>query len=184
MEEDEDEPSIVLSNGSRPDPRLERQLQQNVNIIYQHRLIIRAHSLIFDQVFSFFQLRELSSTTSPASSASLAVFREPTSNLFHKISEANRPIAQSLGRIFEGWTGASMEDVSLRWWGHDQDYEGEDQIVGGGGYTGLVTALRKEIEGAGGLFKLNEEVVSIKDEQGASQSGADKTPSTDPFPTR
>lgn len=54
----------------------------------------------------------------------------------------------------------------MKWWGHDQDFEGEDQIVGGEGYGGLIEALRKKVEGEGGIFKLEEEVVSIADDEG------------------
>lgn len=49
----------------------------------------------------------------------------------------------------------------MKWWGFEQDFEGEDLIVSGGGYGGVIEGVRRRVERAGEVIKLNEEVFEV-----------------------
>lgn len=75
--------------------------------------------------------------------------------------EESLRVALALARSFQGWTGAPIDYVSLKWWGFNQDTEGGDGILVRG-YGEMVDWLKAEIERLGGVIQTNEQVVSVE----------------------
>ncbi|KIM29805.1 hypothetical protein M408DRAFT_328625 [Serendipita vermifera MAFF 305830] len=69
--------------------------------------------------------------------------------------------ALMLSRSFQGWTGAPIDYVSLKWWGFNQDTEGGDGILVRG-YGEMVDGLKAEIERLGGVFRLKAPVAAVE----------------------
>ncbi|KIM20703.1 hypothetical protein M408DRAFT_306488, partial [Serendipita vermifera MAFF 305830] len=69
--------------------------------------------------------------------------------------------ALMLSRSFQGWTGAPIDYVSLKWWGFNQDTEGGDGILIRG-YGEMVDWLKAEIERLGGVFRLKAPVAAVE----------------------
>jgi len=69
--------------------------------------------------------------------------------------------ALSLVRAFQGWVGAPLDYVSLKWWGFNQNTEGGDGILVRG-YGEMVNWLRNEVERMGGIIRLEEKLTSVE----------------------
>jgi hypothetical protein len=89
-----------------------------------------------------------------------------------KHKEEDARMVESLARNLEGWTGAPLDFVSLKWWGFNQDTEGPDAILVNG-YGPLVEWFKKDIERMGGKFILGEKVtkVTIQEGEGEEEEG-------------
>ncbi|KAE8216264.1 hypothetical protein CF327_g561 [Tilletia walkeri] len=72
--------------------------------------------------------------------------------------------AKELMSVWAGWTGAPLDEVALKWWGFEQEYEGEDAVVKEGYGPTLIEWYRREVCALGGEIVLNTEVTSICDE--------------------
>ncbi|EJT98038.1 amine oxidase [Dacryopinax primogenitus] len=112
----------------------------------------------------FHHLKDLSQTSSftpPPSTPLLTPFLAPSSPLFHNLTT---PISKkqsiALARSYAGWCGAPLDKVSFKWWGFEQDMQGEDALVASG-YGALIEWLKKEIMRNGGHIRLGEEVVEV-----------------------
>jgi hypothetical protein len=66
----------------------------------------------------------------------------------------------SMLKMWTGWTGAMHNETSLKWWGFEQEYIGNDLVVQPG-YQKLVEWNVKEVEKAGGQVKLGEEITKM-----------------------
>lgn len=125
------------------------------------------------QVFSVFKLRESAQNADPPPSptASLATFLESSSPLFADLPLSEHATARALAYTLDGWTGASYGDVSLRWWGFEQDFDGEDREVHGVGYSGWLKRLADRFVEQGGKIKLGEIVREVADDDKGAFSG-------------
>ena len=75
--------------------------------------------------------------------------------------EERQKIAK-LSPIWAGWTGAELQHVSLKWWGFDQDFTGEDAVVTSG-YSSLAHWAWKQAEASGAQLILNSKVTAVHD---------------------
>ncbi|CAD6891129.1 unnamed protein product [Tilletia controversa] len=71
--------------------------------------------------------------------------------------------ARELMSVWAGWTGAPLDEVALKWWGFEKEYEGEDAVVKEGYGPTLIEWYRREVCAHGGEILLNTEVTSICD---------------------
>lgn len=72
-----------------------------------------------------------------------------------------RFLATAMARSFEGWTGAAHENVSFKWWGWEQDFDGPDAYMTAG-YSKIIDWLEAEIREKGGEIRLGEEVTEVE----------------------
>ncbi|KIM20695.1 hypothetical protein M408DRAFT_30153 [Serendipita vermifera MAFF 305830] len=72
-----------------------------------------------------------------------------------------------LSRSFQGWTGAPIDYISLKWWGFNQ-YTGGDGILTRG-YGEMVDWLEAEIERLGGVFRLKAPVAAVEPVEGEEE---------------
>ncbi|KAG8884733.1 hypothetical protein FRB98_002179 [Tulasnella sp. 332] len=127
-------------------------------------------AILGQNVFStvFYTTRQAAQTgeTIPSRSAPLsdAVF-DPKSTLYTNLDEGKYPhshlYVESLARSLEGWTGASVEKVSYKYWGFEREFEGEDGLMTAG-YDKIIDWLESDIRKAEGEVKLNEEVTAVE----------------------
>ncbi|GAA99721.1 uncharacterized protein L969DRAFT_52402 [Mixia osmundae IAM 14324] len=75
-------------------------------------------------------------------------------------TEQLKRYATSMATSFDGWSGASLQDVSFRAWGEEHDYEGGDALVRYG-YGQLIDVLKMAIQARGGEIHLNTQVTSV-----------------------
>lgn len=88
----------------------------------------------------------------------------PSSPLFDGVEPEWRDVLKQMVGMFDGWTGAALEDVSLRWWGFEQEFEGADAVVRDG-YHRFVDVMAKELGKNGVKVSLRREVVGVKFEE-------------------
>lgn len=114
----------------------------------------------------FLHTRQLAQTgpTIPAPTIPLsnAVF-DPKSPLYTSLSEDDRTklYAESSARTFDGWTGASLERVSFKYWGFEREFGGNAALMAGG-YDKVVDWLEAEIVQSGGEIRKGEKVVGVQ----------------------
>ncbi|CCA73069.1 related to anon-37cs protein [Serendipita indica DSM 11827] len=140
--------------------------------------IIRVGPRIFGTVFEW--LPEISQGAStekdiPSDVESLAdrVFSKDSPIYADTSEDANTEkkdevfIAESTIRNFQGWTGAPLDYVSLKWWGFNKDTEGGDGLLVKG-YGPLIQWMKEEIERLGAVIRLGEvvEMISTDEESG------------------
>ncbi|PVG01271.1 amine oxidase [Serendipita vermifera] len=77
-------------------------------------------------------------------------------------------MVESLARNLEGWTGAPLDYVSLKWWCFNQDTEGPDALLVDG-YGPLVQWFKRDIERMGGKFILGEKVTKVTIQEGEDE---------------
>lgn len=123
----------------------------------------------------FVEARHISASGEiPAADATLShvIIDDPHSILYEGLETPTaRFYAQSFARGLQGWTGAPLNRVSLRWWGFERDSHGPDAWVTSG-YSTLVGWLRSQIdENADARINLGEEVLNIALEDPASDDG-------------
>lgn len=89
--------------------------------------------------------------------------QSPLFNGLHSADDHERAV--HCMRNFSGWTGAELEDVSLRYWAFTPDIPGPDVLVTGGQYHKVMDHLARDCD-----IRLDSEVTSIKEdtEHGAS----------------
>lgn len=67
--------------------------------------------------------------------------------------------------MWSGWTGAPLSTVSLKWWGFERDFHGEEMVVRDG-YSALIDWTAREIVNAqtkgNSEIKLNTKVTSAR----------------------
>jgi hypothetical protein len=63
-------------------------------------------------------------------------------------------------KMWTGWTGAMHNEASLKWWGFEQEYVGNDLVVQPG-YQKLVEWNIDEIKKAGGDIRLSQEITEL-----------------------
>jgi polyamine oxidase len=78
-----------------------------------------------------------------------------------KEGEVARLYANASCRVFDGWTGGSIDKVSFKWWGWESQTNGPDAHLVNG-YGDIIEALAKGISKAGGKIELKKEVVAIE----------------------
>lgn len=83
------------------------------------------------------------------------------SPLFEGLNDEEGTIVKQMTGLFDGWTGAALEEVSLRWWGFEREFGGQDGVVKNG-YDGFLKILENAIRSKGGKIELDREVVSVK----------------------
>lgn len=104
----------------------------------------------------------------PAPTESLAdyVLDEATSTLFQGLkSSVEKGYARQMAESWDGWMGAQLSDVSLRYWQSDVTYRGPDAtIVDGyrGIYQRLAEVVNHDSTNNGSTIRLNEEIVAIR----------------------
>lgn len=97
----------------------------------------------------------------PAESESLASYLyKRSSPLFDGLDSADaRKRALHSMRYLAGWTGAELEDVSLRYWAFTPDTSGPDVLVTGGQYSKIVEHLADGCD-----IRLNTVVTRIEED--------------------
>lgn len=80
--------------------------------------------------------------------------------------EPEKEAVLSISSLWNGWTGADLNEVSLQWWGYEQEYDGPDAVVFPG-YFSVINRLEQEARSAD--ISLGRIVTSIK--QGRSAAG-------------
>ncbi|POW00846.1 hypothetical protein PSTT_12851, partial [Puccinia striiformis] len=70
-------------------------------------------------------------------------------------------ILQEIVNSLDSWTGASAEHVSLRWWGFEKEFTGEDVVLPNT-YNNLVRKMASEFERLGGQMLLQSECERIQ----------------------
>ncbi|KIM20693.1 hypothetical protein M408DRAFT_124563 [Serendipita vermifera MAFF 305830] len=76
-------------------------------------------------------------------------------------TDENLRTALMLSRSCQGWTGAAIDYVSLKWWGFNQDTEGGDGILARGSVE-VVDWLKAEIGRLGWVFRLKAPVAAVE----------------------
>lgn len=78
-------------------------------------------------------------------------------------------LSEMVLRGFQGWSGAPLDYMSLKWWGFQQDTEGEDAVLIDG-YGPMLHRLVTEIERLGGKIVLGAKVesVTVDEEEGVT----------------
>ncbi|KAG8961941.1 hypothetical protein FRC03_004805 [Tulasnella sp. 419] len=88
----------------------------------------------------------------------------PESPLYDNLPDENispaRFYAEAAARALDGWTGASLDNISFQWWGWEQETQGPDAYVSDG-YSKIIDWLAREIKNNSEI-RLNEEVISIQ----------------------
>ncbi|SPO35254.1 uncharacterized protein PSFLO_00725 [Pseudozyma flocculosa] len=77
------------------------------------------------------------------------------------IDDAEKDCILSVASLWSGWTGARLSDVSLRWWGFEQEFPGEDVVVQPG-YSHLVEWSADKIRQAGGRIVTQRRVEAVE----------------------
>ncbi|KAK0527765.1 hypothetical protein OC834_004298 [Tilletia horrida] len=153
----------------------------------------RLDYITFSAVFS--RLRTLAQThphlafdqSTSMMQALLSEERDVRDALWPSLEDENQVIvgaAKQIMALWAGWTGAPLEQVAVKWWGFEREYEGEDAVVKEGYGRTLIEWHRKEVAARGGEILLDTEVISIKDSEDESSievqakdrvSGADRS---------
>jgi len=108
----------------------------------------------------------------PAASDSLATYilDSDESTLFGGLkNETEKGFARAISESWDGWMGAELRDVSLRYWQSDVTYGGPDATITNG-YRGIYQPMADEVvKYQESTILLSEEVTGIKlDEDGDS----------------
>ncbi|KAG8807252.1 hypothetical protein FRC17_004552 [Serendipita sp. 399] len=84
-------------------------------------------------------------------------------------SEEDIEMAKSGARAFQGWTGAPLDYVSLKWWSFGQDTSGGDAVLVEG-YRPFIQWLTTTVERLGAIIALNSPVTEVitDEEEGVS----------------
>lgn len=128
------------------------------------RLSYLSHSVTFERLHSQSQA---SDSVSPNTSVySVLEDTKAGEGIWKGVEEKERETLLGISQQWTGWTGASLDKVSFKYWGFEQEFPGEDAIVKEG-YGSLIDYYRKVIERLGGEIKLEtivDEVVKNEDE--------------------
>ncbi|KAG8900142.1 hypothetical protein FRB99_006216 [Tulasnella sp. 403] len=116
----------------------------------------------------FYYLRHASQTgevdPEPGIPLSVPLF-SPDSPLYANLDKTPLPhakfYAEALAHSFDGWAGASLDQVSFKWWGWEQDFQGGDGYMSAG-YSKLIDWLEGKILQGGGMIRKREEVVAVE----------------------
>lgn len=73
----------------------------------------------------------------------------------------DRHVLSHLVGGLESWTGAALENVSLRWWGFERDFGGKDGVVKEG-YGVLANKMANEFIRLGGTLMLGYECLGVQ----------------------
>ncbi|EGG10464.1 uncharacterized protein MELLADRAFT_93440 [Melampsora larici-populina 98AG31] len=122
------------------------------------KLIDHAYLTFFESARNDAQASE-----TPDSAASLGSYLyDPQSPLFNVASgpEDRSVLAHLVGGL-ESWTGAALEQVSLRWWGFEREFNGKDGVVTHG-YGVLVNLMAQEFIRLGGKIILGYECLGLE----------------------
>ncbi|PLW33311.1 hypothetical protein PCANC_05100 [Puccinia coronata f. sp. avenae] len=136
--------------------------------LYEH-----ANKTFFSTARTFSQSMLLphSSPTSPGSGLTCNptpkslydfLLESPSSPLYtshHTPAEKN--ILQEIVNSLDSWTGASSEQVSLRWWGFEKEFTGIDVVLPNT-YHSLIRKMTSEFERLGGRIILQSECERIQ----------------------
>lgn len=119
---------------------------------------------ITGNVFTTFfdKAREASRSELSSFNHSLADYLfSPSSPLYDGLeSETEKDYATQVAQVLDGWTGASLEQISFRFWGFEREFDGYDAVVANG-YTDILVPLQDEVTRGGGEVRLGEKVNSI-----------------------
>ncbi|KAG8989345.1 hypothetical protein FRB90_002289 [Tulasnella sp. 427] len=97
---------------------------------------------------------------SPSTPVSSPLF-SPESPLYKGLDERGKFYANSTAVMLEGWTGAPLEKVSFKWWGWEQEFQGEDAFMADG-YSKVIDWLESEVKQGESEIKLKEEVKAVE----------------------
>ncbi|MBW0480170.1 hypothetical protein O181_019885 [Austropuccinia psidii MF-1] len=87
---------------------------------------------------------------------------EPSNSpLFKTHPASQRMILEEIINSLDSWTGASSEKVSLKWWGFERDFTGEDAVLPKT-YHALIRKMASEFECLGGKILLKSECERIR----------------------
>lgn len=76
-------------------------------------------------------------------------------------SEEERELVMTMSKLWTGWTGALHWDLSLRWWGAEDDFEGGNEVILPG-YQTLVQWSADQAYAKGVKIELNKTVNKVE----------------------
>lgn len=122
------------------------------------KLVDHAYHTFFESARTDAQASE---TPDPAESLGSYLY-DPKSPLFDVANgpEDRSVLAHLVGGL-ESWTGAALEQVSLRWWGFEREFNGKDGVVTQG-YGVLVNLMAQEFIRLGGKLILGYECLGLE----------------------
>jgi polyamine oxidase len=80
--------------------------------------------------------------------------------VWRDIEEEDRERVLSLSPMWSGWTGAKLSDVSLKWWGFENEFRGEDAVVSNG-YRQLIDWTLHQAQRQGAELICDSKVTKI-----------------------
>jgi lysine-specific histone demethylase 1 len=86
---------------------------------------------------------------------------EAKEGIWRGVDAPTRKEVLKMAGLWSGWTGAELKDVSLKYWGWEREFRGEDAVVLPG-YRKLVEYHVRLIEEAGGEIRLQSKVDKIE----------------------
>lgn len=86
---------------------------------------------------------------------------EAKEGIWRGVDAPTRKEVLKMAGLWSGWTGAELKDVSLKYWGWEREFRGEDAVVLPG-YRKLVEYHVRLIEEAGGDIRLQSKVDKVE----------------------
>ncbi|CAO1626356.1 unnamed protein product [Jaminaea pallidilutea] len=124
------------------------------------KLEYQTHSIVFERLH---QLAQESQDT-PSGDASMLSALQNTkagTGIYTGLNEEERQAVLNMSVMFSGWTGADLDDVSLKWWGFEREFRGPDAVVKSG-YSTLTDWHHQAVVEKGGEVKLNQRVEAVE----------------------
>lgn len=101
-------------------------------------------------------------SSAPPSTSSLAShLLSSSSPLYSNLSSEEKEYATALARSMHVPLGATLEDVSLRYWGYEQNFGGTDAAPEGG-FSRLIDLISEDAKSSGCEIKLGEVVEQVE----------------------
>ncbi|KAN0066562.1 hypothetical protein ACQY0O_000656 [Thecaphora frezii] len=153
---------FTLSRASEASTRyvLDRSGGKLLDAAQSERLDYFSHATTFERLHEVVQRRD----TVPEEDESIwsaLVQRERYPDVWDGIDEEERRRILATASLWTGWAGARLEDVSLRWWGFEQEFPGEDAVVLPG-YDTLVDWSAEKVRKGGGTVLTDRKVVRVE----------------------
>ncbi|KIO21448.1 hypothetical protein M407DRAFT_245471 [Tulasnella calospora MUT 4182] len=116
---------------------------------------------VFTTIFGHLRFASQYGPTPPTSTPLAAPLFSSESPLYEGLDERGRFYANSVALMLEGWTGAPLKKVSFRWWGWDEDFQGEDAYMADG-YSKVIDWLESDVRNGSGEIRLAEQVTAVE----------------------
>ncbi|MCO5565888.1 hypothetical protein L7F22_019563 [Adiantum nelumboides] len=128
-----------------------------------------SQGLIFDLLIeNLDKIRKESNGERPLSNETLwsALLTRKDDPLYGKLweqieSEDERELVMTMAKLWTGWTGALHWDLSLRWWGAENDFHGGNEVVLPG-YQNLIQWSADKVTSKEGKIELNKVVQKLQ----------------------